>query len=1061
MSQNVVNRTVSIYIDQSAAEHSARKLQATIDRLERSIKKGEAAGKDMTKELEAMGKAKGKLEELGKIMEGKMATPLRDMRKYVQNLRRELEGMSKDAAGYGDKFKTFETASKRLADMERQVKSVRTALNQADTGRGGFLETLKGVFAGFTLANAAQRALDVVSAMFKESSRLAAEMEGVERAFNRMNRPGLLNELQKATRGTVSDLELMKKAVQFENFGLPVEKMGIALEFARRRAKDTGQDVNFLVDSIVTGIGRQSPLILDNLGINAKRVADEFKRTGNFAQAAFKIIQEESQKAGRDLTTYAEIMARYNAQIENQQAKFGQFFNNVKGYMAAFAEDMLLGNTQTFDAVRNYAVAREMAAQAAKDQKEVDKQANTMYLLSFKKFTDEYANLDFKGREKVRMQAQALHASLAADAEKYYKKGSKSLVTYLAALKQSYESFLTQTSKQAINLNSLSPQSIKGLSMEQLTQVSEAISNSENSMTSADKGLIARNLKLRTAINKEIATITGAAALKNDTKAKAAQEKLQAAKDQLQQYLQQVEAMEADAEKNSKARDEQEILRVRQKVEKLLAEFKKYAYESGELTKAQQKELDLLYAKQLERRSSEEYEASVKSLGNYFTKERNLVKAEYEQGLTSKKEYSLALEAIEREEAKARLQVATDYAATVKTAADDVEQYKTRAIENGISRREQAAAKAASSRMASAELGVLTSRPGSKDRLNAEKALEEERFRQQTEGLERGSMEYEAALAAHHQRVKDMERDFNQERIARAFDVANTFANAMGSYFSMLSQMDNASLDREQRNNEKRKEHFKALLDGKKITQEEYDRQVAASDEEMRRKQDEINRREFNRNKTLNLINATIDGAKSISGIWAAYGANPILAGILTAVSAAATGLQIATISRQQYPTYGKGRRPKRKGGVADGPSHEDGGILMVNPQTGEVTGEMEGEEAILSVDTYNNNRPVVDALLDASMNRNGAPINWASTRPPAVNYSGLQRSYDTVSMYKYGKPANTMATGGGAATATGAAIEELNGHLRKGIRAFVVYRELEETRDTIDTLRRDSSARR
>ena len=49
----------------------------------------------------------------------------------------------------------------------------------------------------------------------------------------------------------------MKQAVKFDNFNLSLEQMGTFLAFAQQQAKDTGQDVNFLVDSIV-GLGRKS-----------------------------------------------------------------------------------------------------------------------------------------------------------------------------------------------------------------------------------------------------------------------------------------------------------------------------------------------------------------------------------------------------------------------------------------------------------------------------------------------------------------------------------------------------------------------------------------------------------------------------------------------------------------------------------------------------------------------------------------------------------------------------------------------------------------------------------
>ncbi len=224
---------------------------------------------------------------------------------------------------------------KDIQRFQREIEATQAKITSLTTRSGrGILggvgsAILQGVGIGTGIGLVTQ-GVGALQQFISESSKLAAEAEGVTAAFERLNQPELLGNLREATKGTVSDLELMKQAIQFNNFGLPLDKLATALEFARIRARDTGQSVDYLVQSIVTGIGRQSPLILDNLGINAKRVSDEFQRTGNFAEAAFKIIQEESRKAGKDLTTFSEVQARLNAEIENSQTKIGEVFNRLK-----------------------------------------------------------------------------------------------------------------------------------------------------------------------------------------------------------------------------------------------------------------------------------------------------------------------------------------------------------------------------------------------------------------------------------------------------------------------------------------------------------------------------------------------------------------------------------------------------------------------------------------------------------------------------------------------------------------------------------------------------------
>lgn len=158
-----------------------------------------------------------------------------------------------------------------------------------------------------------------------------SNLEGVQIAFERLDSPNLLKNLQEATKGTVSNLELMKAAVQAKNFKIPLTELSTLLEFARRRAKDTGQSVDFLVDSIVTGIGRKSPLILDNLGISASELKDNLNGVAaasssiaDVTKAVGKIARNELTKMGADAFTAKEGFQQIKAEVSNLLAEFGQ-----------------------------------------------------------------------------------------------------------------------------------------------------------------------------------------------------------------------------------------------------------------------------------------------------------------------------------------------------------------------------------------------------------------------------------------------------------------------------------------------------------------------------------------------------------------------------------------------------------------------------------------------------------------------------------------------------------------------------------------------------------------
>ena len=127
------------------------------------------------------------------------------------------------------------------------------------------------------------------------------------------------------------------------------------------------------------------------------------------------------------------------------------------------------------------------------------------------------------------------------------------------------------------------------------------------------------------------------------------------------------------------------------------------------------------------------------------------------------------------------------------------------------------------------------------------------------------------------------------------------------------------------------------------------------------------------KSKRIAISRAVIDGALAVMRIAADvpkadFG---ISTALLIAAQIAATAGQVATISSQ---AFAKGGILPGAGGLAEGPSHQKGGIKLVDG-SGRFRGEIEGGEPILSISTYQNNRALVDSLLYSSQNLGGARI--------------------------------------------------------------------------------------
>lgn len=190
-----------------------------------------------------------------------------------------------------------------------------------------------------------------------EITKLAGEAQGVEAAFKRLpNSTRLMEQLKEATGGTVSELGLMKRAVQASNFDISLEALPKLLEFATLRAQQTGQSVDYLVDSIVTGIGRKSKLILDNLGISAVQLNEALggvttgvASIGDVADAVGKIASDNLSKMAGFSENAATKTQRLAAEWENFKIQLGEGSDNV-GLIADGIDNLtlLLKNLSTF-----------------------------------------------------------------------------------------------------------------------------------------------------------------------------------------------------------------------------------------------------------------------------------------------------------------------------------------------------------------------------------------------------------------------------------------------------------------------------------------------------------------------------------------------------------------------------------------------------------------------------------------------------------------------------------------------------------------------------------------
>lgn len=177
---------------------------------------------------------------------------------------------SKALNGIKSKVNTFATGIS--SQVNRTVADTKVKMaSMAQTVKKNWLVITAAITASFI---ALRKAFDLI--------KLAATFNQQEEAFRNFaaksgqNAEELISQMKRLSGETLSTATVMQNATRAMALGLSADKLPRLMEISRAAARAFGEDVSFMFDSIVLGLGRQSRMILDNLGIIIKQ--DEANR---------------------------------------------------------------------------------------------------------------------------------------------------------------------------------------------------------------------------------------------------------------------------------------------------------------------------------------------------------------------------------------------------------------------------------------------------------------------------------------------------------------------------------------------------------------------------------------------------------------------------------------------------------------------------------------------------------------------------------------------------------------------------------------------------------------
>lgn len=273
----------------------------------------------------------------------------------VSKIDAELKKLESSLKKYETTAKTSGVSSSKFA------KDLDTVSTSAVTTKGSLVALgSQLVIVGAALYMAVSR----VAAFGLELLKLGSESSAIRSSFRNLSgKEGLdannfLKDLKKNTAGAVSELTLMKTVSKGKFLGVDMKSMPTLLKFATIRAKEMGVETDYLVDSIVTGLGRKSPLILDNLGLTMNELdaavikvakshgklitkVDEQTRAMYLTEAAVLVANDQIKQSSISLDSNAFMLERATSKWDDLKEAIGKSLSeDILGRLAQLDDNL-------------------------------------------------------------------------------------------------------------------------------------------------------------------------------------------------------------------------------------------------------------------------------------------------------------------------------------------------------------------------------------------------------------------------------------------------------------------------------------------------------------------------------------------------------------------------------------------------------------------------------------------------------------------------------------------------------------------------------------------------
>ena len=229
----------------------------------------------------------------------------------------------------------------------QQAKEQIAGIDKAFGNLSGALTGGIGGVAGLVGLGATAAAIGAVGAAINDAVQAADRVDKLKFSFDNLATSAgqsgdqMLKSLRAASNGMVSDADLILSANKAMLLGVAsnADEMGTLFEIARARGQAMGLDVTQAFNDIVTGLGRGSALILDNLGITIDAASANEEYAKSIGKVASQLTEQEKKQAlinatlaqSKNITRgggsgAATASAQAQVSQQNLQVEAGRFF---------------------------------------------------------------------------------------------------------------------------------------------------------------------------------------------------------------------------------------------------------------------------------------------------------------------------------------------------------------------------------------------------------------------------------------------------------------------------------------------------------------------------------------------------------------------------------------------------------------------------------------------------------------------------------------------------------------------------------------------------------------